>query len=234
MDVEPSIAGVAAVLGSPPRAAMLSALLDGRALTATELAYHAGVTPQTASSHLAKLTDAELVTVARQGRHRYYRLTSPRVAEALEPLTLIAAHKPVPARKPSKELLRLRDARLCYDHLAGRLGVALADALQETGCIAPVARDYSISLTGEKLFQRLDIDLDAVRQQRRLFARVCLDWSERRPHLGGALGAALAERLLALKWIAREPQGRRVRLTAKGHEALPKLLPNLALQADAA
>jgi DNA-binding transcriptional ArsR family regulator len=233
MDAEPSIAGIGALLGSPARTAMLSALMDGRALTATELAYHARITPQTASSHLAKLTDARLLVVARQGRHRYYSLASPRIAEVLEPLTTIVAHAPVPHRKPSKELLRLRDARLCYDHLAGRLGVALADALQDSGCLAQADRDFTLTRAGEKLFDQLAIDLEAVRRQRRLFARACIDWSERRPHLGGALGAALAGRLLELKWIRREPRGRRVTMTESGAAELQKLMPRLRLDDDA-
>ncbi|MGF1608523.1 MAG: ArsR/SmtB family transcription factor [Kiloniellales bacterium] len=234
MDAEPSIAGIGALLGSPARTAMLSALMDGRALTATELAYHARITPQTASSHLAKLTDAKLLVVARQGRHRYYSLASPRIAEVLEPLTTIVAHAPVPHRKPSKELLRLRDARLCYDHLAGRLGVALADALQQGGCLTPAERDFTLTRSGERFFGELDIDLEAVRRQRRHFARACIDWSERRPHLGGALGAALAGRLLELKWIKRELRGRRVALSESGLRNLPNLLPQLDLGSESA
>ena len=234
MDVEPSIASIGALIGSPARAAMLSALMDGRALTATELAYQAGITPQTASSHLAKLTDAKLLAVVGQGRHRYYSLAHPRIAEALEPLNQIVPHKPVPNRRPSKELLRLRDARLCYDHLAGRLGVALIDALLSEGHLAPAGRDFTVTRPGEKLFRRLDIDLNEVRRQRRLFARSCIDWSERRPHLGGALGAALAARFLELKWINRERSGRRVRITDSGYKALPKLLPELDLHSGTA
>lgn len=208
--------------------------MDGRALTATELAYQAGITPQTASSHLAKLTDAKLLAVVGQGRHRYYSLAHPRIAEALEPLNQIVAHKPVPHRRPSKELLRLRDARLCYDHLAGKLGVALIDALQAEGHLAPAGRDFTVTRPGEKLFSELAIDLDEVRRQRRLFARSCIDWSERRPHLGGALGAALAARFLELKWISRERKGRRVRVTEAGYDALPKLLPGLEFEPNAA
>lgn len=229
MDVEPSIAGIGALIGNPARASILSALMDGRALTATELAFHAGVSPQTTSSHLAKLTDAKLLAVESQGRHRYYRLADRRVAEALEPLTAIVAHRPVPQRKPSKELLRLRDSRLCYDHLAGRLGVALADAMLAADYLRREDRDFRITDAGAAFFAKAGLDLEAIRKQRRATARVCLDWSERRPHVGGALGAALATRCLKLKWIARDRQGRRVRLTPAGKRGLAELLPNLSL-----
>ena len=230
MDVEPSIAIIGHLIGVPARANILSALMDGRALTATELSYRAGVSPQTTSSHLAKLVDAELLAAFQQGRHRYYKLAGPQIAEALEPLTAIVAHKPVPKRGQPSTPEDLRPARLCYDHLAGRLGVALADALQAGDYLVSDKRDFVVSEAGETFFLELGIDMAALRKQRRLFARQCIDWSERRPHLGGALGAALAARFLKRRWISRQPQGRRVRLTKSGRQALEALLPGIALE----
>lgn len=227
MDVEPSFAVIGHLIGVPARAQMLRALMDGRALTATELAYRANVTPQTASSHLAKLAQANLVLAERHGRHRYYRLASPAVSDALEPLTNLVTDKPVPARKPSKELTRLRDARLCYDHLAGALGVALTDDLLHRRALKPEGRDFALTARGESLLGELGIDAGQVRSQRRAFARQCLDWSERRPHLGGALGAALAARLLGLGWIKREKQGRQVWLTDQGRAEIGQRFPTL-------
>ena len=230
MDVEPSIAIIGHLIGVPARANILSALMDGRALTATELSYRAGVSPQTTSSHLAKLVDAELLAAFQQGRHRYYKLAGPQIAEALEPLTAIVAHKPVPKRGQPSTPEDLRPARLCYDHSAGRLGVALADALQAGDYLVSDKRDFVVSEAGETFFLELGIDMAALRKQRRLFARQCIDWSERRPHLGGALGAALAARFLKRRWISRQPQGRRVRLTKSGRQALGALLPGIALE----
>ena len=144
------------------------------------------------------------------------------------------AHRPVPQRKPSKELLRLRHSRMCYDHLAGRLGVALADAMIAANYIERDDRDFRITDAGEAFFAKAGLDLESIRKQRRATARVCLDWSERRPHVGGALGAALAERCLKLKWITRERQGRRVRVTPAGERGLAELLPNLSLASETA
>ena len=231
MDVEPSFAVIGHLIGVPARANMLSALLDGRALTATELAFHAGVTPQTASSHLSKLTDAKLIVAEQQGRHRYYRLAGPAVADALEPLSGLVAHRPLPQRHPTKELKRLRDSRLCYDHLAGRLGVSVADALIGREAIVPEGRDFRVTPSGQRLLSEIGIDVEAVRAKRRVFARRCIDWSERRPHLGGALGAAVAEQLLKRRWIARERQGRRIWVTKSGRPALAERFPEIALDA---
>ncbi|MDH3596500.1 MAG: helix-turn-helix domain-containing protein [Rhodospirillales bacterium] len=228
MDVEPSFAIIGALIGVPARANILSALMDGRAQTATELAFHSGVSAQTASSHLAKLTDAKLLVAERHGRHRYYRLASPAVAEAIEPLTNLVAHRPVPARRKSKALEELRTARMCYDHLAGGLGVALTDALLAQGHLVPAGRDFRVTAEGERFLARVGLDLKAVRAQRRIFARQCLDWSERRPHLGGALGAAFAARCLAGKWIRRAPEGRKVVMTPAGRDAFARLLPGFA------
>ncbi len=225
MDVEPSIAGVGALIGVPARANILGALMDGRALTATELARCAGVSPQTNSSHLAKLTDAKLLVAERHGRHRYYRLADPAIADAIEPLTHLVADQPVPVRRRSKALEELRAARMCYDPSAGGLGVALTDGLLTQGHLVSAGRDFHVTASGERFLAELGLDLPVIRAQRRIFAHQCLDWSERRPHLGGALGAALAARCLARKWIRRAPEGRKVVVTSAGRRALEALLP---------
>ena len=223
MDAEPSMASIGALLATPARASILSALFDGRALTATELAYLAGVSPQTTSSHLAKLVDARWLVAEIHGRHRYYRLAGREIAEALEPLVLIAGHRPVPARGRSPALESLRNARMCYDHLAGRLGVAITDALLRQKQIAPDGRDFRVTKRGTRLLRSLDIDPDRLAGERRIFARQCLDWSERRPHMAGALGAALATAFLEQGWITRPHKGRQVFVSDRGTAAFAKI-----------
>ena len=229
MDVEPSFASVGALLGDPARANILNALMDGRAQTATELSFHAGVSPQTTSAHLAKLTGAGFLAVEVSGRYRHYRLASPAIAELLESLTPFAAQRPVPERRRSRELVRLRDARMCYDHLAGRLGVGLTAAMVARGYLEPAARDYGLTDAGRTFLRDLGVDVERLKRQRRSFARRCLDWSERLPHVGGAVGAAFAARCAELGWIAREPRGRRVHVTGAGAIALARILPGAAL-----
>ena len=214
-----NMAEVAALVGNPARASMLSALTDGRALTASELAFVAGVTGSTASAHLGKLAEEKLVVVAKQGRHRYYRLASPLVARMLEGIMAVASiqapprHRP---RSPRDEALRL--ARTCYDHLAGRLGVAIADSLAERDCVILAEDGGEVTATGEAFLREFGIDLVAPRRHQRIFCRPCLDWSERRPHLAGAIGAALACRCLDLGWIARVRDSRAVTISARGRE----------------
>lgn len=224
MDVEPSIAYLGALIAVPARANILSALFDGRALTASELAYAARVTPQTTSSHLAKLVEAKLLTVERQGRHRYYRLAGPEIADALEPLTLISPHRPVPPRSHAPDMQKLREARFCYDHLAGRLGVLVLDAMLRRGWLIAHGRDLDLSGKGRMFCQALGIEPAQVKAQRRAFARQCLDWSERRPHLAGALGASIAQAFLDRQWIAKARAGRQVTLTEAGRKALGERL----------
>jgi DNA-binding transcriptional ArsR family regulator len=224
MDVEPSIAFLGALIAVPARANILSALFDGRTLTASELAYAARVTPQTTSSHLAKLVEAKLLTVERHGRHRYYRLAGPEIAEALEPLTLISPHSPVPPRTHAPDVQRLREARFCYDHLAGRLGVVVLEAMLRRRLLIGQGRDFSLSAKGRKFCQELGIEPAQVKAQRRVFARQCLDWSERRPHLAGALGASIAQAFIDRRWIAKARTGRQVTLTEGGRTALGERL----------
>jgi DNA-binding transcriptional ArsR family regulator len=208
------IAATAALLGDPARANMLAALLDGRALTAKELAYAAHVTPQTASGHLARLSDGGLLTGEKQGRHRYYRLASPLVGQMLE--GVMAVTGPEPPRATSwRGGEALRTARTCYDHLAGRLGVALADALSERGHVALGTDGGEVTEQGTRFLDEFGAP---PAPGRRVFCRPCLDWSERRPHLAGRVGAALACRCFELGWIARQRDTRAVAITAAGRE----------------
>ena len=188
MDEAPDIALLAQLFGDPARARMLACLMGGMALTATELATEAGIAPSTASAHLGKLTRANVLSLETQGRHRYFRLADTEIAEALETLMGAAA-----ARGPSRRIgpadPDLRAARVCYDHLAGSRGVWLFDQLAARGIIG-LAESDGIGGKGERFFARLGIDVAALSRGRRPLSRLCLDWSERRPHLGGALGAA--------------------------------------------
>jgi DNA-binding transcriptional ArsR family regulator len=219
-----SVTPAAALLADPARVAMLWALVDGRALPAGELARAAGVSPSTASAHLGRLAAAGWVGVEDQGRHRYMRLINPDVAALLEALAVVGGPLPeIPGGSsgPSDEL---RLARSCYDHLAGRAGVALTEALVADGCLVEDGRTYAVTPAGQARLGGLGIDSDAVameaRERRRYLARVCLDWSERRHHLAGALGQALLTRVLALGWFERRQGTRALVLTNAGRRAL--------------
>jgi DNA-binding transcriptional ArsR family regulator len=213
-------ARVAAAIGEPARARMLYSLSDGRARTSTELAAIAGVTPSTASVHLRQLKDNTLVTAVAQGKHRYYSLGGPHVAAALEALSVVAG---VPGDRfiPSTPS-RLRGARTCYDHLAGALGVRLHDRFVEAGWVTAAAEPpaYALTESGEAAFARLGIDVNGLRCGRRRLAFACLDWSERRSHLGGALAAAILDMALGRRWISREPGSRCVTVTPAGRGEL--------------
>lgn len=215
---------IGSVIGVPARANMLAALAAGQALTATELAMHAGVTPQTASSHLKKMIDANFLLVEKQGRHRYYRLSDPRMVDALEPLAHLVPESSVAHKRPSKQLQDLRASRMCYDHLAGVLGVALVDAMKTQGYLDEGDEDFTPTDAGIKFFQDLGIDIEKLRGTRRHLARRCLDWSERRPHLGGALGAALADQFLDRGWISRVQDSRKINVTIQGKRAFKSRL----------
>jgi DNA-binding transcriptional ArsR family regulator len=206
MKAGPDIAMVASLVGDPARANMLTALLSGRALTASELAQEAGITPQTASSHLSKLETGGLIEPEKQGRHRYYRLTGTDVAGVLEGLAGVAARAGHMRVRTGPKDPALRRARICYDHLAGDLGVQMLDSMKKQRLIRQ-SKD-SMELTGEgKRFMAkvLQIDADALIHPRRPVCKACLDWSERRHHLAGTLGAAIMERFTELKWAARDP-----------------------------
>lgn len=216
------IAWVAAAIAEPARTRMLCRLLDGHARTGTELAIVAGVSASTASSHLARLVERKLVRVIPQGRHRYYSLASAHVATALEALTVVAG-APRGHFEPSTPS-PLRNARTCYDHMAGVLAVALHDRLFALRWLAHAPGRgegaYDVTPSGNVALGQLGVDVGAARVRRRHFACGCLDWSERRPHLAGALGAALLDLALRRKWIARDLDSRALRVTRSGRFAL--------------
>lgn len=220
------LAEMAALVGEPARAGMLLALMDGRALTATELAGVAGVTPQTASGHLARMIDAGLLAMERQGRHRYHRLASTAVAQMLEGLMAVAAGPPGRSGARVRTGPRDRDmrrARTCYDHLAGQVAVAMTDRMVERGQVELSADGGALTDAGGAFLRRIGVDLDvaaARSTRRRLFFRPCLDWSERRPHMAGAVGRALLSACFSQGWMAPTGGSRTVRITPAGRQAL--------------
>jgi len=222
---------IAATIGEPARARMLYSLMDGHARTSTELAVVGGVSPSTASVHLQRLKSANLVRVIGQGKHRFYSLESPQVARTLEGLSILAgtSRKKFVPNTPSE----LRTARTCYDHLAGTIAVVLHDRFHALGWLSrPVIRgdkSYSVTAQGEKAFASLGLDLAAVRSLRRRFAPPCLDWSERRPHIGGALGAALLNLALRRKWVVQQLDSRALHITRQGHREMQARLGPLPL-----
>jgi DNA-binding transcriptional ArsR family regulator len=222
MSADTEVHGIAAAIAAPARARMLYCLVDGRARTSTELAMIAGVTPSTASVHLHRLTRQRLVKVIAQGKHHYYSLASADAAAALEALSVLAgARRSTAAAPPSSPV---RSARSCYDHIAGVLGVALYDRFEASGWLSPSSkRDAGaceLTESGVKAFAALGVDVDGARALRRRFAFACLDWSERRPHLGGALGAALLNVALKRKWVVRERDSRALTVTGIGQREL--------------
>ena len=219
----PQLAEVAQLAADPGRANILSTLMDGRALTAGELAAVAGVTPQTTSSHLAKLVERELLTVEKRGPRRFYRLATPLVARMLEGMMNVAVTGLPRFRPPSKIDDQMRRARTCYDHLAGELGVALTDSMIERGHLTLEADAGELTAQGSKFLAGLGIDLNSPGRSRRAFCRPCLDWSERRPHLAGRVGASIANLAFARDWIRRRPQGRSVEITEDGIAAFRTL-----------
>jgi len=212
-----AVAAIAAAIGEPARARMLYCLMDGHARTSTELAIVAGVSPSTASVHLQKLKTERLVKLFVQGKHRYYSLEGPEVASVLEGLSVLAGGAKF--KPPAPE--RLRAARTCYDHMAGALGVALHDRLLALGWLAEsVSNAYEISTEGARRFAAMGVDVNALRGLRRRLACACLDWSERRPHLGGALGAALWKLALDRKWVTRDWNSRALAVTSYGRREM--------------
>jgi len=226
------MAAVGAVLSDARRCRMLAALGDGRALAATVLAMEAGVAPSTASEHLARLTEGRFVTVEQRGRNRYYRLAGPDVAQLLELIARMAPPAPVRSLREGTRAEALRKARTCYDHLAGRLGVAIMDRFLERcmieaqeSCVSAGSdhtrasdTGYVLTETGRETLADLGVKVEST--GRRPLVRTCLDWSEQRPHLAGALGAVLAQRFFELRWIARAPRSRAVLVTSEGKASL--------------
>jgi DNA-binding transcriptional ArsR family regulator len=217
------LAEIASLAGDVSRAAMLQALMDGRALTATELSRVAGVTPQTASAHLTRMVEAGLLGVVKQGRHRYHRLAGPAVAMMLESIMQVAAVADISRAAPQTgpRDTAMRNARTCYDHLAGRLGVAIADAMIEAGHVELDDEAGLLSDSGGALFTRLGIDTRAVvarydGKPARMFCRPCLDWSERRPHIAGVVAAAFCAHSLERGWIRCIDKSRAISVTSVG------------------
>ena len=232
--LESAVAGVAGAIGEPARARMLYALMDGHARTSTELAIIAEVSPSTASIHLGRLAKQHLVRVIAQGKHRYYGLASIDVADLLEGLSNLAgmADEAFVPTTPT----HLRAARTCYDHLAGELGVALHDRLVALGWLerpnARNASEYALTAGGEKALADFGADVDVAQASRRKFAFACLDWSERRPHLGGSLAASLLTAMLKKRWLTRERDSRALGVTSLGERELRRRLGSDWLSAE--
>lgn len=214
-----NLSAVAGAIADPARARMLCVLLDGRARTATELAAAAEIGASTASSHFQRLREQGLVEQAAQGKHRYYRLANAEVARALEALLVVAGAERTPFKPNTPSALR--EARTCYDHMAGTLAVRIHDAMLARQWLAADGRDYALTPLGEASLAQVGVDVAQARQRRRRFACPCLDWSERRSHLGGALGAALLEALLARGWVDRDLDSRALSVTRKGARQFP-------------
>lgn len=230
-------AAIAALMGDPARAAILDALMDGRSLTATELAGCAGVTPQTASSHLAKLHDAGLIGSIHQGRYRYFRITSPSVAQVIEQLWTLSDE--LRARRLGAKAARvgprdpqLRFARTCYDHLAGSLAVGIAESLRERGYLELSLEGASLTPDGVAYLRDLGARIEPQGRATRVFCRPCLDWSERKPHLAGAVGAAICAMCFARGWVRRSTVPRAVAVTPAGRLALDRAFPPAAAEAS--
>ena len=224
MDDEPDIHRIATLLADPARARILRTLIDGTMRPAGELAYTADISAQSASAHLAKLVDGGLLALEAQGRHRYFRLASAEVADVIESLTSLsvavrprAPRSPLPAKSVPIQFLH---ARTCYDHLAGETAVQVCEAMLNARWLTAERRDFRVTRLGEKKLAALNVDLAAARESRRVFARACVDLTQRRPHIGGALGAALLDLYVARGWILRARRSRVVTITPKGQEAL--------------
>ncbi|HZH69152.1 MAG TPA: helix-turn-helix transcriptional regulator [Flavobacteriaceae bacterium] len=224
MDTEDKFILIAALICEPTKAKMLWNLLDGRAYTASELSIVANISPTAASNHLSKLLEAELVKVEVQGRHRYYALSTSEVAHAVEGLANLADNGLSGAVGKKCEKNGVKYCRTCYDHLAGFVGVRIVEALETKGYLTKSEKAYSVSEEGWKWFLSLDISKDDLKKSRRPITRQCLDWSERRPHLAGQLGAEFLNRALERKWFKRVEFTREMVITAKGRQELYDLL----------
>lgn len=222
MNTKYPLASTAALIADPARAAMLTVLLDGSSMPAGELARVAGVSAQSASMHLAQLVEGGFLVASRRGRHRYYRMSKPEVAHAIESLGAIST---VERYKPSGADQAICYARTCYDHLAGELAIQLRASLERNGLLIPKGdRDYELTTRGEDFLGKWKIDAGELRRSRRSFARRCLDWTERQDHLAGALGAAICDKFLEFHWLSRDKHSRAVHLSLAGRQQLTRLL----------
>jgi DNA-binding transcriptional ArsR family regulator len=221
----PDIAMLGALIGDPARANMLTALMSGKALTPTELSQEAGITPQTASSHLGRLQEGGLLTQVKQGRHRYYSLAGEDVAALLENLMGIASRRGHTRTRTGPKDPALRHARVCYDHLAGEMAVRMFDSLTSRGMITVSDADVKLTRNGRSFIADFGIDLSALPAGRRPLCRPCLDWSARRTHLAGSLGAAFYVRYQELGWAKREPDSRAVTFNRRGENGFLEMFP---------
>lgn len=220
MSLNRNVSSIASLISDPSRAAILLHLLDGRCHPAGDLAAAAGITPQTASFHLAKMAELGIVTVEKHGRHRYYRIAQASDAEMIEQLLSFAGPAPVVSLRQSDQMKKLRHARMCYDHLAGEAAVRMAESLQRAGHLQKDGLQLHVTASGERFFADFGLDLPQLRKKRRAFSRCCLDWTEREHHLAGALGQGLTERMFAMDWFRREEQSRAVRITQEGRQGM--------------
>jgi DNA-binding transcriptional ArsR family regulator len=218
----PDLARIASLVGDPARASMLTALIGGTALTASELALEAGVSLSTASSHLAKLSEGGLLAMSSQGRHRYFRLSGPQVAGMLEAIMGVAETVGPKRARPGPKDAAMREARVCYDHLAGAQAVQMLDRFVAEGIVLPDGDSLSLGRNAAPFFAARGVQVAELSDSRRPLCRSCLDWSVRRSHLAGTLGAALLSRVLDQKWARKEPGSRVVRFTPSGRQAFAK------------
>ncbi|MEY2372752.1 ArsR/SmtB family transcription factor [Lysinibacillus capsici] len=216
MGINPNMAEIAALLGETSRATILASMMDGRFHTASELAYMAAIKPQTASFHLAKLVEGKLIKVEKQGRHRYFQLAGEDIAHFLESFLAISPPPEVRSLKQSSQIKLLQDARTCYDHLAGKLGVQLTESMLKAGYLTLEGKQFVLTDEGTLFFTTFGIDLTALKRKRRSFSHACLDWSERRYHLAGALGCELLNQFFNLGWLLRVPSIRAIKVTEEG------------------
>ncbi len=223
MSINPNVAVVASLLGETSRSTMLSSLMDGRFHTASELAFMSAITPQTASFHLSKLVEGNLINVEKHGRHRYYQLANKEVAHLIETFLAISPPPEVRSLKQSNQVKLLQEARTCYDHLAGKLGVALTDSMLNANYLKKEDRVFIVTPKGEQFFTDFGIDLTELKRKRRSFSHACLDWSERHYHLGGALGNELLTHFFELNWIVHIPSIRAVKVTDRGREGFKQI-----------
>ncbi|WP_243522340.1 helix-turn-helix transcriptional regulator [Bacillus pseudomycoides] len=211
-----NVAKIASLISDTSRATILVQLLDGRPHPATELAHAAKIKPQTASFHLQKLYEAQIIDVEKHGRHRYYKIANHEIAESLENILYLAPPEPVQSFKQSKGSKEIQYARTCYDHLAGKIGVEITNSLLDNEILIKDGLQFKVTKKGQEFFEGFDIDLNSLHKKRRFFSKCCLDWSERQHHLAGSLGNAILEKMLKENWIIRAEHSRAIHITPLG------------------